>query len=263
MTITDEAPSPLASGDAEALFPEARRRRLRIRITIGAGGLLLVAAVVIPLVWVSGWVGRGSLAPGSSPSAITSADVLARNPPDALLVWDGANETRLGAFEVGDPTNGRVRSIPGPPGHYSCLLACIARRRLGAVRGLSRRGLPTGLALGCSDADRRRAARVPVSFEVRTVCGHHGPGSSGWDGVPPLEQRHRGRRSVDRTQRVRVDLPTSLHGIGHRGPQGDRPSYWPERLADRLADLRHLEPEDRLHRSRVGPRRLVDRHHDS
>ena len=148
MTITDEAPRPPASDDTEALFPEARRRRRRIRITIAAGSLLLVAAVVIPLVWVSGLVHRGSAAPGSSPSAVTSADVLARNPPNAVLVWDGANETRLGGFVVGDPANGRVRSIPGPPGDYSCLLACIARVGselfAGSPSGVYRLGWPSG-----------------------------------------------------------------------------------------------------------------------
>jgi hypothetical protein len=120
MTITDEAPSPPASDDAEALFPEARRRRRRIRITIGAGGLLLVAAVVIPLVWVSGRVGGGSVAPGSSPSAITSADVLARNPPDALLVWPGSASRGVGSSRnttqlvLGDPVSGTVRRLGGP-----------------------------------------------------------------------------------------------------------------------------------------------------
>ena len=97
----------------------------------------------------------GSVAPGSSPSAITSADVLARNPPDALLVWDGANETRLGGFEVGDPTNGRVRSIPGPPGHYSCLLACIARVGselfAGSPGGVYRLGWPSGAPMRIGD----------------------------------------------------------------------------------------------------------------
>jgi WD40-like Beta Propeller Repeat len=182
MTITDEAASPPASDDAEALFPEARRRRRRIRSTMGVGGLLLVAAVVIPLVWVSGWVGGGSVAPGSSLSAITSADVLARNPPDALLVWDGANEKRLGGFEVGDPTNGRVRSIPGPPGHYSCLLACIARIGselfAGSPGGVYRLGWPSGAPTRIGDGQLVFPSPLKSELYVATTTDQSSPGQT-------------------------------------------------------------------------------------
>jgi hypothetical protein len=48
MTITDEEPISPASDDAEALFPEARRRRRHIRIVI-IGVIVLAIAVAIPI----------------------------------------------------------------------------------------------------------------------------------------------------------------------------------------------------------------------
>ncbi len=126
----------------------------------GSASLLALAVFCWWRLWSSLSSGSqgGSVAVPSrrlSPSAVTSADVLAKNPPDALLVWDGANETRLGGFVVGDPANGRVRSIPGPPGDYSCLLACIARVGselfAGSPSGVYRLGWPSSAATRIGD----------------------------------------------------------------------------------------------------------------
>jgi hypothetical protein len=66
MTITDEVLSPPASDDAEALFPEARRRRRRIRlVTIGI--IVLVIAAGIPIGIGGYFLGHHRADAGNSP----------------------------------------------------------------------------------------------------------------------------------------------------------------------------------------------------
>ena len=66
MTVTHKAPSQPTRDDPEALFPEARRRRRRIRITIGAI-LIVVAAMLAGLFHVMG--GHGPPPKGPPPSS--------------------------------------------------------------------------------------------------------------------------------------------------------------------------------------------------
>ncbi len=80
MTTTHEAPSPPASDDAEALFPEARRRRHRIRFIAGAICVALVVAAA-GLVYGISRDGGAPKAPSpgpaiSGPSQITTGPVL-------------------------------------------------------------------------------------------------------------------------------------------------------------------------------------------
>ena len=49
MTVTHEAPSQPTRDDLEALFPEARRRRQRIRIMVG--GIVIVVAATAGLIY--------------------------------------------------------------------------------------------------------------------------------------------------------------------------------------------------------------------
>lgn len=111
MTVTHEAPSHLTPDDPEALFPEARRRRRKIRLTLSAI-LTVIASTVVGLLYGIG--GSGAPPKGPPPSSVRGQPNGAASPassggPSAPKVSPGAQSL---------PTGAQITTVVQFHGHY-------------------------------------------------------------------------------------------------------------------------------------------------
>jgi hypothetical protein len=111
MTVTHEAPSQITHDDPEALFPEARRRRRKIRLTVGAI-LIVIASTAVGLLYGIG--GRGAPPKGPPPSSVRGQPNSAASPassggPSTPKVFSGAESL---------PTGAQITTVVQFHGHY-------------------------------------------------------------------------------------------------------------------------------------------------
>jgi hypothetical protein len=111
VTVTREVPSHVAPDDPEALFPEARRRRRKIRLTLGAI-LIAIAGTVLGILY--GIAGSGGPPKGPPPSSVSRQPNNAASPtssggPSAPKGFPGAQSLPAGA---------QITSVVQFHGHY-------------------------------------------------------------------------------------------------------------------------------------------------
>jgi hypothetical protein len=111
VTVTHEAPSHLTQDDPEALFPEARRRRRRIRLILGAI-LIVIAGTVLGVLYGIG--GSGAPPKGPQPSSVSGQPNNAASPsssggPSAPKGFPGVQSL---------PSGAQVTAVVQFHGHY-------------------------------------------------------------------------------------------------------------------------------------------------